>query len=523
MADDKLTYELTFKTRSEGTGAAETVKAMRDIRSETDRLNSLSTAEKTRANVIAQYDLDAALAKNTNTTKAAVRSQADLDVQQAKAKQTVRQIREELALTEPMQKRFNAANMAAAGGMNAAKGAGQNLSYQLQDIAVQLGSGVKLSTALGQQLPQLLSGFGAKGAAAGAAISIGFMVYNLISMKKETDEAKEKAKEMKEALEDLINLKAHESTEAYAESVRHATQVVNNLAQAQLNWLAVATQVADANRSEAQSQDDAAAAALRYLAATTGADVSAQMAALERKKIAREAEEATDHANAKVQEQIDKYESLREEMARVKQDAADMEKARPGLDQQASDLQKEIASRERRGKDTSGVELKLKETLDKAAEMDAMLKAVPAEMNRITEEMATTGTAIDQAREVQKSEVKAINAEMESKLTSSEFDQAVTENRNLSGKLNGALGMFEISTPQQAAAAETIRQSAADGVITAEEAKKNSEALKTLLPSVNKTMAGNTDVVMQLIKAMEGMDAKQREMKAKVDGLLNRQ
>ena len=44
----------------------------------------------------------------------------------------------------------------------------QNLSFQVQDFAVQVANGTAASTALGQQLPQLLGGFGALGAVMGA-------------------------------------------------------------------------------------------------------------------------------------------------------------------------------------------------------------------------------------------------------------------------------------------------------------------------------------------------------------------
>ena len=49
----------------------------------------------------------------------------------------------------------------------------QNASYQIGDFAVQVGAGVSPATALAQQLPQLLGGFGAVGAVAGALVAIG--------------------------------------------------------------------------------------------------------------------------------------------------------------------------------------------------------------------------------------------------------------------------------------------------------------------------------------------------------------
>lgn len=49
----------------------------------------------------------------------------------------------------------------------------QNVSFQLGDFATQVGAGTSASIALGQQLPQLLGGFGALGAAMGAVVAIG--------------------------------------------------------------------------------------------------------------------------------------------------------------------------------------------------------------------------------------------------------------------------------------------------------------------------------------------------------------
>ncbi|WP_396190204.1 phage tail tape measure C-terminal domain-containing protein, partial [Flavobacterium sp.] len=55
------------------------------------------------------------------------------------------------------------------------KGAGgaiRNTSYQVQDFATQVGSGTSATVALGQQLPQLLSGFGLFGVVIGTAVAV---------------------------------------------------------------------------------------------------------------------------------------------------------------------------------------------------------------------------------------------------------------------------------------------------------------------------------------------------------------
>lgn len=55
---------------------------------------------------------------------------------------------------------------------NRNRGAIQNTAFQVQDLAVQISSGTAASTAFAQQLPQLLGGFGALGAIAGAAVGV---------------------------------------------------------------------------------------------------------------------------------------------------------------------------------------------------------------------------------------------------------------------------------------------------------------------------------------------------------------
>lgn len=46
----------------------------------------------------------------------------------------------------------------------------QNASFQMADFAAQVGAGTSASVALGQQLPQLLGGFGILGAVLGAVV-----------------------------------------------------------------------------------------------------------------------------------------------------------------------------------------------------------------------------------------------------------------------------------------------------------------------------------------------------------------
>lgn len=75
----------------------------------------------------------------------------------------------------------------------------QNVGYQVQDLAVQIGSGTSAFRAMGQQLPQLLSGFGPWGIALGTisaiALPLGAALFNMADATEELGDATAKAAE----------------------------------------------------------------------------------------------------------------------------------------------------------------------------------------------------------------------------------------------------------------------------------------------------------------------------------------
>lgn len=80
--------------------------------------------------------------------------------------------------------------------------AAQNVSFQVQDLATQVSSGTNAFQALGQQLPQLLGGFGAVGAAIGAVVAVlGGLAQAYFTSSEETDKANDKTKSYSDSLE----------------------------------------------------------------------------------------------------------------------------------------------------------------------------------------------------------------------------------------------------------------------------------------------------------------------------------
>jgi hypothetical protein len=84
---------------------------------------------------------------------------------------------------------------------NSARSNLQNVSFQLQDIFVQIAGGQGVVRSLGQQLPQLLGGFGALGAGIGIAVSA---MPLLIGLLKDADEKTDDFKDTVSALEGAL-------------------------------------------------------------------------------------------------------------------------------------------------------------------------------------------------------------------------------------------------------------------------------------------------------------------------------
>lgn len=106
----------------------------------------------------------------------------------------------------------------------------QNLSFQLQDFAVQVAAGTSASTALGQQLPQLLGGFGALGAVLGAVVAVG---VPLAAMFLDTGDAAEDLKKSVEALEKAVAAYNAAADDAGATAAELSTKFGAATAQAQ--------------------------------------------------------------------------------------------------------------------------------------------------------------------------------------------------------------------------------------------------------------------------------------------------
>lgn len=114
----------------------------------------------------------------------------------------------------------------------------QNVSYQMQDVIVQIQGGQGAARALSQQLPQLLSGFGVVGAAMGTVAAIGIpLAASFLSSGEEAKGLDEAVKELSSALDSYneavsaANVPTDELIEKYGLAAGAARQFLNELAQ----------------------------------------------------------------------------------------------------------------------------------------------------------------------------------------------------------------------------------------------------------------------------------------------------
>jgi trimeric autotransporter adhesin len=111
-------------------------------------------------------------------------------------------------IAEKEQRELSAASNVVQGKFKAMKGSTQQVSYQLQDIAVQAQMGTNAFTILGQQGPQLASVFGPGGAVAGAVISFaallgGVMFAGLKDTSETMEEVEQRATDLAAKLNEL--------------------------------------------------------------------------------------------------------------------------------------------------------------------------------------------------------------------------------------------------------------------------------------------------------------------------------
>ena len=140
----------------------------------------------------------------------------------------------------------------------------QNVSYQLQDMAVQAQMGTKATTILSQQLPQLASAFGAAGAVVGVLAGVGIpaLAYAFKGVFEQAESTEDALKGLKEAL-DTYSVAAGNATMT-TEELRDKFGVASE------GLRTAFTILEQISRSEAQSKIDGIGESLAAVLGTAG-------------------------------------------------------------------------------------------------------------------------------------------------------------------------------------------------------------------------------------------------------------
>lgn len=120
--------------------------------------------------------------------------------------QLLEQLQTEYRRATVVQDQFAASAVRTSSSLFRAGGGLQNASYQIQDVIVQASMGTPVLRALGQQAPQLLSGFGALGAVFGVVAAVAFpLIATLTGVGTSSRQAGEDVQTTAEMIEDALS------------------------------------------------------------------------------------------------------------------------------------------------------------------------------------------------------------------------------------------------------------------------------------------------------------------------------
>ena len=299
----------------------------------------------------------------------------------------------------------------------------QNVAFQFQDMAVQAEMGVSATRIFSQQVPQLLGGFGAIGAVAGAVIGIGVpLAAALFRSGKEAEDAAPKIDEINDALDNFAesaeraaDAKRADVNEAWIESLDAEEKSYERINQR------LAIQIAlNAKLRAIKEGGDAAEREARI------AEIEADPNKSEEDKITETAairEEAARAAAAAEKQKLDDQAKLdaaaaRDAQAKAARQAADAEtaaQARAAFEAQRAVLERDYKAGQAAKKDVPALKKQLfdertsGQTLSPGGQFDAA--AFDARAKRITALEAELNTAKKALARVKESETKLQDAD----------------------------------------------------------------------------------------------------------------
>lgn len=518
MADEKLQYELNFKTRAETAPVEEVTKKVRDLAFETERLQRLSAPEKVRFTEAAYYDLNSTLTTTTNTSA---------------------------KLVEKVE-----------AGAKATKGHGlviQQAGYQVQDFAVQVAAGGNAVNALVQQGSQMAGVFGPGGAVIGALLALGGVAYQVFSA---TGDNAEGAAKKAEKLRDVAKEVADNVAAASAEDIDFALEAIT-LAKEEAERLRDVWKETNAARAAAETASLNNAEIIRR-AMVQLRELQGQQIDQQKEIQAREEAEAAQR-QLKARQETDaankRLDDAREEVAVAKEvfekrtelvvkGAEDLQQARQTLEvrrAERDELQKLAKERialtdatlpdlltGRKPQSARDAEKKLN-TQDFQTEL-AVLEREIARLEdelrfggELTQQLAGAARSFDSALRTAEdiagavaNDLPRIQQTLEAADVSGTVGAAVASAEAVAAEVRAGVEGFEAVTEQQKQAKTDLQRLYSDGKITFDEIDKANAALRELVNTAN---GEQLKTLLSITAALQTFSNELREVKRQVEGI----
>lgn len=429
--------------------------------------------------------------------------------------------------------------------------------FQVQDFAVQVAGGTSALTAMAQQAPQFLGVFGPGGAIAGALIAVGAVAAKVfLGMGDDAAKAKEEA----EFLADAIKQTGENASRAIAEDVDFGLQKIADAASKAESYIGVLNRVAtaqeDASLSQAQTAETLRQAETE-IARLTGKrideakEIEAQlMAEAEmRRQIAQNAiNERARELDDAIKLQASKAETLeksRQELELAKQRrqeaVAELELARQRRDElqkivdtNPTQLQAFLGGPETRGdpRARAAAEKQLADPTMQAT-LDMLQDRVNSYDQQLKEQGGTLTRAVEAAAnalEKASADVQVIQGviDVEIPKIQQEFqtDQIVAQVEGIktiaeqaATEVQSVIETVKPANEREKQAIETLKLSAQDRQITADETLRVSQALGVLDSNIRKSMGDQLVNVNKLIQTISTLSGQLQQQQNQIDNL----
>lgn len=465
----------------------------------------------------------------------------------------------------------NTATTATTNAGKSASRAGQlagQAGYQIQDFAVQVGSGTSALTAFSQQAPQLLGAFGPAGAIAGAFVAIGAIATKVfLGMQEDAMSAADKTKLLADGLKEAGEAAAKAVDRKYdfgkkkiedaaTEAQRFAEQL-NNTAKNQLelnksvsdsyNALYDAEKILMEMRGESidafKSQSDQAAEDARRRQVEVDQAIAAEQLKI---KLAEDAVLIASETVDKSQEQKqNSFEELGATLKLLRATEARLEATRK-LASETNLLNRignfispyqigEGGITARKSPESIQRSEAAQSTLD-SGRINAELESLRKKISQIKDNMSKSTAAIDNSwgelRTVEENlrmtreNVQAAVTTITQAASTEEIGAAATQieerSKLIASETKRITDDLAASTPKDQEALNTIKKNLEDGKITMNEISSNSGALAQLGPLIRTAITDNTQKVTQLTTIMQEFKAQNAALQNKINALQSR-